>query len=137
MLLWVGSDGEDQQRFQRRVSQNRLMDGLIVASATVDDPFLTRLLQTDLRFVTVERPSHFEDRISYVSLDNVHAAQVAVVHLIKLGRRRIGTITGALDNPDGVERLAGYRQALGQAGMAFDPALVAKAALRAGRAIPA
>jgi len=41
-------------------------------------------------------------------------------------RKRIGTITGALDNVDGQDRLVGYRNALEMAGVPYDPALVAE-----------
>ena len=126
-LLWWGQSYDDEDRFARRIlQQNRLMDGLIVASATSDDPLIPRLVELGTPFVTVERPAHFEDRVSYVSVDNVQAAQNAVTHLVSLGRRRIGTITGALDNVDGQDRLAGYRNAIQNAGLPFDPALVAE-----------
>ena len=126
-LLWWGQSYDDEDRFARRIlQQNRLMDGLIVASATSDDPLIPRLVELGTPFVTVERPAHFEDRVSYVSVDNVQAAQNAVTHLISLGRRRIGTITGALDNVDGEDRLTGYRNALQNAGFPLDPALVAE-----------
>jgi DNA-binding LacI/PurR family transcriptional regulator len=45
-----------------------------------------------------------------------------VQYLRSLGRRRIATITGPLDTPGGVERLAGYREILGADA---DPRLVA------------
>jgi DNA-binding LacI/PurR family transcriptional regulator len=43
-----------------------------------------------------------------------------VAYLRSTGRRRIATITGPLDTPGGVERLAGYRDAIGEP----DPTLV-------------
>lgn len=126
-LLWWGQSYDDEDRFARRIlQQNRLMDGLIVASATSDDPLIPRLLSLGTPFVTVERPAGYEDRVSYVSVDNVQAAQNAVTHLLTLGRQRIGTITGALDNVDGQDRVTGYRNALVNAGIPFDPALVAE-----------
>jgi LacI family transcriptional regulator len=50
--------------------------------------------------------------------------RVATEHLIELGRRRIALINGqqGLDNPR--DRLKGYRQALTNHDIAFDPALV-------------
>jgi LacI family transcriptional regulator len=126
-LLWWGQSREDEERFYERIlKQNRLMDGLIIASATNDDPIINKLLGLGMPFVMVERPVRYQDRISYVSVDNVQAAQTAVQHLTGLGRTRIGTITGALDNIDGVDRLTGYRQALELAGLPFDPGLVAE-----------
>ncbi len=126
MLLWMGERGEEETFYSRILRQNRLMDGLIIASATSDDPLVAHLVETGTPFVMVERPSRFTDRISYVSVDNVQAAQQAVAHLVNLGRTRIGTITGALDIVDGADRLTGYRNALHVAGLPFDPALVAE-----------
>jgi DNA-binding LacI/PurR family transcriptional regulator len=59
--------------------------------------------------------------VSYVDSDNRHGAQVAVDHLIALGRRRIAVISGLLDQTDAVDRLNGYRDALQAAGIALDP----------------
>lgn len=126
-LLWWGQSRQDEERFSQRIlQQNRLMDGLILASTTVDDALVAQLVERETPFVMVERPAHFQDRISYVSVDNVQAAENAVAHLIGLGRRRIGTITGALNNMDGLDRLTGYRNALETAGLPYDPALVAE-----------
>jgi LacI family transcriptional regulator len=58
-----------------------------------------------------------------VMIDNVQAAYDAVTHLIKAGYRRIGMIVGPLDTTTGRGRLAGYREALRQAGIPHDPAL--------------
>lgn len=126
-LLWWGQSPEDEERFYQRIlRQNRLMDGLIIASASSNDPLISILVDLNTPFVMVERPTRYESAINYVSIDNIRAAQNAVEHLIRLGRRCIGTITGALDNPDGQDRLTGYRAALQAAGLPFDPSLVAE-----------
>ena len=52
-----------------------------------------------------------------VSMDNRRAGYLATRHLIELGHRRIGYISGATPTVSRRERLAGYRQALGQAGL--------------------
>lgn len=122
-LLWWGAQ-DDETRFYDRVLKNRLMDGLVIASASVSDPLIPRLVEAGTPFAVVERPAEFQDRINYVSVDNIHAAKTAVDHLIQLGYRRIGTITGTLNNPDGQDRLLGYKQALEQAGMAVDDRLI-------------
>lgn len=125
-LLWWGHSRMEEEHFHQRILQNKLMDGLIIASATSNDPLLGHVLETGIPFVTVERPLRYENDINYVSVDNVQAARNAVEHLISLGRRCIGHITGALDNTDGQERLTGYRQAIEASGLEFDPALVAE-----------
>ena len=51
-------------------------------------------------------------RSSYVDVDNRGGARSAVDHLIAGGRRVIATIAGPPDMAPGVDRLAGYRDAL-------------------------
>ncbi|HYE06132.1 MAG TPA: GntR family transcriptional regulator [Planctomycetota bacterium] len=60
-----------------------------------------------------------------VHVDNARGAHDAVAHLIGLGHRRIGHIAGLRGTPVMRERLAGYRAALDEAGIAWDEALVA------------
>ncbi|HVU12134.1 MAG TPA: substrate-binding domain-containing protein [Phototrophicaceae bacterium] len=56
---------------------------------------------------------------------NNHAGILAIMqHLFDLGHRRIAFITGALRLVSARERLQGYRDALGAAGIAYDTALV-------------
>jgi hypothetical protein len=61
--------------------------------------------------------------VSYVDVDNVQGARSAVEHLIETGRKVIGTISGPPDMSAGLDRLAGYRQALDAAGIARDGSL--------------
>jgi DNA-binding LacI/PurR family transcriptional regulator len=51
-------------------------------------------------------------RLPYVDVDNVGGATAAVTHLLDRGRRRIATIAGPQDTVAGVDRMAGYREAL-------------------------
>ena len=53
-------------------------------------------------------------------------ATLAMRHLIGLGHRRIAFIAGSENHPDALERLAGYREALQEAHIAFEPRLVAQ-----------
>ena len=63
--------------------------------------------------------------IPFVDVDNVGAAKQAVEHLIGLGHRQIGMITNApLAYTAARDRLAGYRQALEEAGLGYVEELV-------------
>ncbi|MBZ0298098.1 MAG: LacI family transcriptional regulator [Anaerolineae bacterium] len=126
MLLWIAQASEEEQLFQQRVLKNRLMDGMIIASATTVNqrPFIDHLLRLNTPFVMVERAVHRSDQVSYVTIDNLHASQDLVSHLVKLGYKRIATITGNLDNVDGQDRLKGYQKALEQAQIPYDSSLV-------------
>jgi len=60
-----------------------------------------------------------------VVLADVQGGQLATQHLLNLGHRRIGFIKGRLPSAARAEeRLIGYRQALRNAGVEYDPALV-------------
>ncbi|WP_238013392.1 LacI family DNA-binding transcriptional regulator [Dactylosporangium sp. AC04546] len=65
----------------------------------------------------------------HVAIDNVAAARDMTVHLAAAARRRVAAI-GAQESAEGATarlRLAGYRAGLRDAGLPFDPALVAPA----------
>ncbi|NWG18258.1 MAG: LacI family DNA-binding transcriptional regulator [Chloroflexi bacterium] len=122
-LLWLGGsgEGENHESFHRQISHNHLADGLVLLSASASHPLIARLVDTPALFVTIERPRHFAERVSYVTIDNVQAARTAVEHLIQLGRRKIAIITGPLLNTDSHDRVIGYQQAMEAAGLAVDP----------------
>ncbi|MGI3786816.1 MAG: LacI family DNA-binding transcriptional regulator, partial [Janthinobacterium lividum] len=56
----------------------------------------------------------------YVDVDNVEAAASVTRRLLAAGRQRIATITGPSDMGAGVDRLAGWRRALAEAGRPDD-----------------
>lgn len=58
--------------------------------------------------------------------DQKASAMRVVERLIALGHRNIAFITGSLDSPTGVERLAGYKDALAGHGIALNEALIAE-----------
>lgn len=65
-------------------------------------------------------------RFTYVGADNFEGGKLATSHLIDRGCRRIITITGDLTVESGRERLAGYKAALADAGIKFEPSRVLK-----------
>lgn len=65
-----------------------------------------------------------EDGPFRISATNWLGGRAATEHLVGLGHRRIGAIAGPAESLPGRERLEGYRSALEQAGIPFDPDLV-------------
>ena len=124
MLVWLAQSDQDEEHFYRRIINNRLMDGVVLASAASDNPLIDHFLQTRVPFVLVERPGHHYDHISFVTVDNTGAAYEMVSYLFGLGHMRVGTITGRLTIPDGRDRLAGYKQAIVDAGHRLIPELI-------------
>lgn len=56
--------------------------------------------------------------------DQKASSQMAVEQLIQQGHRDIAFITGSLDSPTGIERLAGYKEALNSHGIAVRDELI-------------
>ena len=124
MLLWLGQPEVDREIFVRRILSNRQADGLVIASLSVEHPLFAQLNNLRIPFVLIDRPLRFEDRVSYVTIDNVRAAEVAVLHLASVGRKRIAHITGHLTISDGQDRLQGYKSGLKKAGLQIDNDLI-------------
>ncbi|MCT2584367.1 LacI family DNA-binding transcriptional regulator [Actinophytocola gossypii] len=64
--------------------------------------------------------------LDHVGIDNVRAAHAAVRHLLDLGRRRVAVIGQHPTRGTAAQRLAGYRRAIEEAGLRYEPALVAE-----------
>lgn len=106
--------------------------GIVLLTNTADESFdierLTAWQQEGRRIITV----HFyypHLGIPYVIVDNLTGGYLATQHLISLGHRRIGMIVTGKSmmelNQEFSLRLQGYRLALSQHQIPFDPALVA------------
>lgn len=65
-------------------------------------------------------------RVVTVGIANVEGGRLATAHLLGLGHWRIATVTGPPAMYSAQERLAGYRAALDEAGVAFDATLTAE-----------
>jgi DNA-binding LacI/PurR family transcriptional regulator len=99
------------------------VDGALLVSLHGDDPLPERMARAGIPFVLGGRPVRGTGT-SLVDVDNRGGARSAVAHLLETGRRVVATIAGPADMGAGVDRLAGYRDALTEAGIALDDRLV-------------
>jgi len=101
------------------------VDSVIVTSSRVGALYLEHLERIGVPVVLVNNHNAQSGRYTFsVSVDNQHGGRLATRHLVEQGHRCIGYISGPADHSDDAERLAGYRQAVDEAGIPFDPALV-------------
>jgi DNA-binding LacI/PurR family transcriptional regulator len=68
--------------------------------------------------------SRIDDQLVAVDVDSVTSARNAVTHLVTRGHRRIAAFCGNADFLSNTQRLEGYRLALEDAGIPYDPALI-------------
>lgn len=102
----------------------RQVDGLIIATARRAEKLFVDAHQQGVRIVLVNRRIDATD-IPSVTGDDHNGVAMAVRHLLELGHTRIAHIGGPQDTTTGRARLQAYRQALDDAGIKLDPAMVA------------
>ncbi|HYH93040.1 MAG TPA: LacI family DNA-binding transcriptional regulator [Candidatus Saccharimonadales bacterium] len=98
------------------------VDGALLVSLHDDDPLPVRMAEANIPMIVSPRPRR-PMSLSYVDVDNRGGAHSAVAHLAGRGRRVIATVAGPTDMAPGVDRLAGYHDALVEAGLERDPSL--------------
>ncbi len=121
------SSGHHQAAIERRAYdflRQRRCDALILQLDGATDDEVVAFATTDVPVVVVGRSvPALPDRCVY--LDNVSGGYLATRHLIERGHRAIAHVAGLAGVADASDRLSGYRRALAEAGIAYDPALVA------------
>jgi len=122
LMLVLFDDPAGESEMYERVLRNGYLDGVVVSSATVDDPLMPLMLRDQIPFVTVGR--HPDRHVHCVDADNMNGARIAVEHLIRLGHRRIATIAGPANMIAGQDRLMGYRHALAAHQIPVDERLI-------------
>jgi len=119
LLAYTGSRGDDDGWERRSLSRlsGTLIDGAIMVTPTVVN------VSTEVPLVAVDPHAGPAD-LPIVECDSFGGAREATRYLIELGHRRIGYIAGRADLRSSIARDAGYRRALADAGIPFDPAYV-------------
>ena len=116
MLLMFVDSRDDVPRTIRFLEGGHV-DGALVFAPHQGDPLPTALRLLRLPIVFGGRPGTGRRGVHAVDFDNRAGARLAVHHLLDTGRRRIGVVTGMLDHPAAADRLAGWRDALTEAGL--------------------
>jgi LacI family transcriptional regulator len=107
----------------RRIVDGRHADGVILDNTQPQDERVKFLAERRFPFVTFGRTELFTPH-AYFDVDNEHAAQIATRWLIDRGHRRIALIDASASYLFVMQRERGYRVALRQSGLDFDPALM-------------
>jgi LacI family transcriptional regulator len=100
----------------------RRVDGVIVLTGRLTDEQIREYARRVPIVVTGRTLKG--SNIASMRVDDFKGAHRATQHLVELGHRRIAHIAGPQDHADSVERLKGYRKALEEGGIGFDPKLV-------------
>ncbi len=122
-VLYMGSEVSDEDH-ETVPMGIRDIDGLIyVVSRLPSEKFLREIVRRNIPLVMFDSRDA-KQSLDCVLVDNVEGAKTVTRHLIGLGHRRIAFLNSA-GGQSAPERLEGYRHTLEEAGIEFDPNLVA------------
>ncbi|MCA9891398.1 MAG: LacI family DNA-binding transcriptional regulator [Anaerolineae bacterium] len=123
LMLYAQGTEEFRTRHEHYAAllTNGLNDGVIFNTLVDHTAFLPYLKQNNIPYVLLDYSD--TDEPSVVSTD--HRGMVdATRHLLALGHKKIGFITGPMNNRHANERLAGFRASLGEVGIPVDESLI-------------
>jgi DNA-binding LacI/PurR family transcriptional regulator len=120
----IGS-GRENELAALRGQHRHMVDGVIYSSLTLGASDAELLKGVDTPLVVLGDTS-FDGQVDRITMANTSGARAATKHLLAAGRRRVlalaaheGDIVASAEL-----RLAGYREAIEDAGLTFDPNLV-------------
>ncbi|MGH9109529.1 MAG: LacI family DNA-binding transcriptional regulator [Acidimicrobiales bacterium] len=126
LLANTESDLDRQERIFEGMLE-RKVDGLICATAHLEDPSLEALGDQGLPVVLFNRVAE-NHAFSSVSVDDAAGIRLAVEHLAALGHRRIAHIAGPQGYSTGLARYRGFLASMRAGGLAVDERLIPFAA---------
>jgi LacI family transcriptional regulator len=121
LILYTTAEGEESERaFMSQVVPAGAVDGLVLVIPLGMLDYIERLAEGGLPIVAVDDRGHYPD-LPTVATTNVEGGRTATRHLIEQGRQRIAMLNGPRDFGCDRDRLDGYKSALKDAGLRFDP----------------
>ena len=135
-VILSSTDGhEEREREILLTLHSRMIDGMVVASASLRDPSVRYLRANGIPHVLVNRYSDMKD--FFVGTDDRVGARLATEHLLAMGHKRIAHLAGSPRFSTAVNRRKGYEEAMRAAGIDPDPSLIVETSLAAGGGVMA
>jgi LacI family transcriptional regulator len=123
-ILSTAPAEHDEAPAYLRILRGRQADGVIVASAAVDDENVDGLAALSYPVTLYGRRPH-RPSLHCVGIDDIGGSRAVTEHVLQVhGHRRIAHIAGPLDHQSAIDKHDGYRAALADAGLAYDASIV-------------
>lgn len=137
-IILANSDENSQKEVQvLNTLLAKQVDGLIYMGHDISDNIRAEFSRAKTPIVLAGSVDP-DEQVGSVNIDYVAAVEEATDRLLKSGNKQVALVTGPLTQPiNGQYRLAGYKQALANAGEAYDESLVfeSEASYHAGLAL--
>jgi DNA-binding LacI/PurR family transcriptional regulator len=130
LVLFDVENSENHDELLTNITQRSFVDGLLILSMLPAERDMEQVLEVGIPIVIVD--SYHPDLPS-ITVDNEVGAWKATNHLLDLGHQRIGYLSdypGNLFNSSPVvDRFAGFRRALQEAGIEYNPEFYAESTI--------
>ncbi len=125
VIILQSDESCELEKKQLELLLDQRVDGIIISLANDTDQYdhIQEVMRQNTPLVMFDKVSKRVE-CSKVIIDDRKAAYEATLHLIQKGCRRIAHFRGALTPLNSIDRFLGYRKALLDNGLEFDPSLV-------------
>ncbi|WP_283131974.1 LacI family DNA-binding transcriptional regulator [Enterovibrio norvegicus] len=123
LIITSGHEQYQEEQESIRFLNAKKIDGLVLTSDMLSDGDILDIVEITPATMLMNRYIP-EIADQCICIDNELGGFLATEHLLLNGHRRIGCVTGQLSKIDSRERLQGYRNALKEYGVEYDPNLV-------------
>lgn len=125
--IFLVNTAEDPEREKAALDSlwEKDVDGLILCSSRLPGAALEKQIRRFAAAVLLNRELKRPlPHSTTINVNDRRGAQLAVAHFVQHGRRHIAYLCGPQNSLSAKRRLEGYRSALSEAGIAFDPLMV-------------
>jgi len=123
LMLYTSHWRRDHESFYVNIIASGLPEGLLLVAPLVPANYLDALRERHIPYVLIDQADATKGSC-VVDAANWQGAYEATRYLCQLGHTRIAFITGALNIPSAVDRLAGYKAALVDSGIPISDELI-------------
>ena len=122
LLCSVAGDAAREEEYLEMLSAKQV-DGALLVGLVCGREAIARFAGHGIPIVSLDRNIDYPTA-PLVQVNHRRGARAATEHLLQLGHRLVAHLSGPIGLRVSHERLAGYREALSRAGVAYDPRLV-------------
>jgi DNA-binding LacI/PurR family transcriptional regulator len=111
-------DAKQEKKNINSILSNRL-DGVIIASAILDEKNIEKLIKENIPLVIIEK-FYKDQKVPNITIKNIEISKEAVDYLISLGHKKIGFISGPISIGKLENRFKGYKEAFKENNLPHD-----------------
>ncbi|MFC0562002.1 catabolite control protein A [Halalkalibacter alkalisediminis] len=125
IILCNSDQNQDKEIHLINTLLEKQVDGIVFMGGHITEEHVDQFKRSPVPVVLAATLDSNKE-IPSVNIDYKQAVYDAITHLIEEGHKRIGMLSGTLDDPvNGYQKFSGYREALENAGISFEEELIA------------